>query len=240
MTNRSDQRFLHCLESVQFAKEILIVDVQSGNDWDKLSKKMRFSVIKRIDAMVDFAAIRNIMISKASQDWVLFVDSDEVVTPQLKKQLPHLIQNQKVSAYDIRRIDYFHGRPLRFGEVGQEYKTRLAKKNNLRFHRPVHETAQVIGVVHQVKAPLAHYSHTSISEFWSKITQYSRMEAEYRLKQGLHYHWHELVVFPPLKFCLIYIFKLGFLDGTRGLIYAAMMASHSLMVRVHLYELEHP
>lgn len=237
VTHRADHRFETCLRSVQFADEILIVDANSQNNWASLTKDYRFNVVKSIPQVTHFSETRNWLISQAKHDWIFFIDSDEQVSPKLATQLPELIKSKTTAGYVIHRLDFFHGKALHFGDVGKVYKLRLAQKKRLKYHRPVHEQAQVVGITKRVEAPIWHYSHESLAEFWSKISLYASMEAEYRYQQGIRFQLWQLLVLPAGKLCYLLGWKLGFLDGTRGLIYAVMMSCHSAIVRIKLYEL---
>lgn len=236
MTHRSDERFLKCLRSVQFVPEILILDVSSGNDWKNLEKKYMFTVLKKIDHVRNFSRSRNWMIKQASQPWILFIDSDEQVSPDLKTLIPDLVQAKAYAGYYIKRQDFFLGKPVKHGEVGSVFKLRLAQKKRISFDRPIHEKGQVVGITRRVTTPILHVPHTSIKEFWQKIEYYAQLEAEYRSSNGKRFALWELLTFPIGKFALNYIVKLGFLDGFRGFVYAFMMSVHSAFVRIHLYE----
>ncbi len=145
-----------------------------------------------------------------------------------------------VSGYPIKRQDHFMGKDLRFGETANVTLLRLARKSAGKWHRPIHETWQVKGEIAQLKNPLLHYPHHSISQFIKSINFYTDLEAKHRLspeKPNKFGVVTQMLFFPPAKFIYNYIVLLGFLDGIPGFIMALMMSLHSFMVRAKTYEI---
>ncbi len=194
----------------------------------------------------DFSKVRNKAIKQATQPWILFLDSDEKLSPELVNWL-QLVDwdNEKTNGYYIKRIDFFHNKPLQYGEVRNVYKLRLAKKDKYHFERPIHEVGRVEGKIQYTNESIYHYSHNSIESFYKKIVKYASIDATNRVKEGQQFNSPRqqagslvMITYPIGKFIVNYFFKLGFLDGYRGLIYAILMSMHSLIVRVKMYELK--
>ncbi len=234
-------------QSHLFAQTILI-DNTRHHEFTKTSKKNKKIVNKNIKLIhqptkiTSFANIRNKAIEIATQKWILFLDSDEILSPDLMKTIHFFFSKKKEnlpSAFAIKRIDFFKNKPLRYGEVGNVYKIRLACKNSIHFSRPIHEIAHVQGKVKKMKQPIWHYPHQSVTSFFEKICQYAQLDAEWKHANNISFSYISLVLKPILKFVWNYFGKAGFLDGYRGLIYASMMSIHSLIVRVRLYELQY-
>ncbi len=226
----NDSKLKKTVESVSFVDEVLVV-------------KEKFPIH-------DFSEVRNLALDRAEGEWVLFVDSDEMVTQQLSKEIEQVVKfsffNFQFSkqGYFLRRQDKFLGKWLKYGETAGVRLLRLAKKDAGRWVRPVHEVWKVEGNIGELKNPLLHYSHDSIEGMAEKLDRYSEIEAEWRLKQMDKWsewlkwlrwlRWLEcvqLILFPVGKFIQNYIFRLGFLDGTEGFIHAGMMSFHSFLVR---------
>ena len=186
--------------------------------------------------IADFAKVRNQTLKKAKHEWVFFLDSDETINPNSIAEIKHIIQQNRVDGVMINRRDIFYNQPLHHGEARWTQLLRMGKKTTLTWERPVHEIARVDGLVQVSGIKIDHFAHPSLSEFINKIIQYSQIEANYRLKNKNPIRNTELITFPVGKFIYNYIFKLGCLDGWRGLSYALIMSLHSLSVRVLLYE----
>ena len=185
--------------------------------------------------ITDFAEARNIELAKAKSDWVFFVDSDEKITPELKKEILEAIKSKEYDAYYLRRIDTVLGKELKYGETGSAKFIRLAKRNFGKWERPVHEVWVGNGKVGTLSNPLIHNSHTSIATFLEKINIYSTIEADYRFGHGVKSSLFKIAIYPLAKFKLNYIFRLGFLDGVPGAIMAIMMSFHSYLTWTKLY-----
>ena len=236
LTNRSDEHFLRALDSVQWADEILIIDDHSPNKWDYLSNKYHFSLLK-CEKITNFAKIRNELLTKAKNEWVLFLDSDEILTDDLMIEIQQILPKTNYSAFYLRRKDIFLGKILQHGEVGNIKLLRLVSKNSGLWQGKVHEKFVLQkGENSDLNYSILHYPHSSIHSFISKINHYTTLRAIELSEQNTGFSIWEMLAKPIIKFIWNYFFKLGFLDGWRGLIYAMTMSLHSLLVRIKLYE----
>lgn len=227
-----------------------LIDTQHGSNVHfpkpKHAKITTFKVPTKWENF-DFAQIRNQAIAQIETKWFLFLDSDEVLDEVAKKSIGEFLsENGEGSKNDheggaavaaqLQRTDYFHSKPLHYGETGNCFKIRLGKKHHVQFVRPIHETAVVSGG-HTVTlaGTIKHHSHSSTKAFIHSVSRYAYLEAKLRT-----WNWVtclNLIFLPPLKVLYIFFVQLGFLDGYRGLIYAYVMGLHSLFVRVFTYEI---
>lgn len=244
LCDRSDQIFLRSLNSAKVAENILLLDNQSGNNWPAIRKKLKLApgqlrVITLADKIKDFAKVRNQTIKLASSEWLLFLDSDECLRSQDYERLATAINNPAVTAYRLKRRDYYQGQALRFGETGQSQPLRLVRRTAVQWQRPIHEVAIVPGQVLRLPVVIEHYSHTDVEDFFHTVSLYAQLEAVYRSqfkKASKFALMLQLLCYPPGKFLFNYLLCLGFLDGWAGLVYATLMSHHSLLVRLFTYE----
>lgn len=242
LTKNEENNILDCLESVKDAGEIIVVDDYSEDRTLEIVKKFdnEIRILKRaVDK--DFSAQRNFGLSKATNEWVLFVDADERVSTLLREEIKQKTANNKIreiNGYYIKRRDVMWGRELKYGEVGNIKLIRLAKKNAGKWAGQVHETCQVAGKVGDLENELLHFPHRAIRDFLSEISLYSSIRAEELKKAGSQVSVFDIVFYPKVKFFLNYFIKLGFLDGVPGLIVALMMSFHSFLVRSKLWLLQ--
>lgn len=187
----------------------------------------------------NFTSVRNAELAKVKTDWVLFIDSDEKITPELKEEIIKAISTNDYDAYYLRRLDNFLGRQLRHGETGNAKFIRLGRKDFGCWVRPVHEKWEGSGRVGTLKNPILHDAHPTISSFLDKINKYSTLEAEYRFALGKKSSLWKILIYPFAKFKLNYFVRLGFRDGVPGAIMAAMMSFHSYLTWTKLYLLWH-
>jgi len=191
--------------------------------------------------ITDFAMARNIELAKATTPWVLFLDSDETLSPELESEIASALRADEYSAYYIRRLDIFLGQQLFHGETAHAQFVRLARRDFGKWVRPVHETWDPTSTtrIGQLKHPIIHHAHPDISSFLAKINGYSDIEASYRKSQGIKSSLFKIWMYPLAKFKLNYFFRLGFLDGVPGIIMAMMMSFHSYLTWTKLYLLWH-
>lgn len=229
LTKNNQHTLKRLITSLSWCDEVLVIDNQSADRTRAIAKKLGAKVFIR-SLKDNFAAQRNFGLAQVTTDWAFFVDTDEIVSPALAREIKSML-NSHLNGFLIKRVDYFLGKKLRFGETGHINLLRLARTNAGRWHRPVHETWQVKGPVGQLKSPLYHHPHPTLAGFITKINYYTDIEAKHRSGSLL-----ELCFYPPAKFMYNYFFRLGILDGLPGLVMALMMSLHSLLVRLKVYE----
>jgi hypothetical protein len=241
MTHRFDERCQAAVESASLAHLIHLhhpANIDSTAAKQIQSWKDTFPQLESFadvpEKVISFSQLRNQYLKLVETEWVLFLDSDEVLSPEFANSLTDHLQ-QRWDGYYLRRRDFFWGKAIEWGEAGESYVLRLARTKKLRFFRNVHETAQVAGLTHYLDEGLLHQPHQNLSEFFQKIHTYAQLEAELRQTTKKNFSWIQWV-YPFGKFGYTYVFKLGFLDGWPGLIYSWMMSLHSLLVRIYWYE----
>lgn len=239
LTHNSQDKIKRCLDSLLWCNEIIIVDDFSD---DKTLTKIRELSIKQFNNLTvkifqhhlnnDFGEQRNFGLTKAASPWVLFIDSDETVSQDLAEEMRKKISgNSEIQGYYFKRLDYFAGRWLKYGETGDVKLLRLGMKDKGRWVGPVHEVWQIAGKTDILANHLKHYPHQSVSGFLNSINSYSDLVASDWIKSKRQIYPMEMVTYPFFKFMRNYILRLGFLDGTAGFISAVMMSFHSFLAR---------
>jgi glycosyltransferase involved in cell wall biosynthesis len=228
-----------CLDSLSFCDEIIVIvdDTLNIRIFEVLNKYTNIVVYKR-KLNDDFAAQRNFGLEKAKGEWTLFVDADEIVSEELKKEIINTV-NIKNSAYYIKRRDWFWGRELRYGETQKARNKgliRLVKKNSGIWKGRVHEEFIPDSKSLTLNNFIEHYPHQTIKEFLQSINFYSTLRSRELFHQKKSTNVFEIVLFPFGKFILNYFLYLGLLDGAEGFVYAFMMSLHSFLVRAKLYQ----
>ena len=239
LTDRFDTQFQVAVKSAVFAQEIIVVNNSKNSDEQKrandLQNQFSFTLVHNTDKIDNFSKVKNKSLQLVKTDWVFFLDSDEVLPKSAQKEIDTLITTNIYDAVSIQRTDIFLQKKLQYGETGTVYITKMFKKSKAKFVRNVHEVVQTTGKIGVADFKLLHYSHLSISHFLQKISFYSLLDSKNKM-HSLKQNYFEICIYPIGKFILNYFFKLGFLDGYRGLVYAFIMSLHSLFVRVYFYE----
>lgn len=235
LSHNDEEPLRRSLASLAFCDEIIVIDDESVNLSLPKSKKIR--LYKRA-LHGDFAAQRNYGLSRAKGEWVLFVDSDEVVSPTLAKEIQKAVTVDCAGFY-LRRMDWQFGKKLTHGETNKVRLLRLAKKDAGKWARPVHEVWNIEGAVGTLVTPLDHFPHPNVAQFVKDINMYSTLNAHFLYTEKIKVPGWQIVVYPAAKFFVDYIWYLGFLDGTAGAVVALMMSMHSFLTRAKLWLLWH-
>jgi len=239
LTRNDEAVLLRCLKSLLWCDEVIVVDDESTDGTVSVAKNLEAKVYAH-PLNDDFAAQRNFGLSKAKNDWVLFVDSDEIVSRELLTEINEIAspseqtRNDKIVGYFIKRHDIMWGRELRYGETENVKLLRLARKNAGKWMQPVHEEWQIQGNVGELVHPLLHYPHPNVAQFLEEVNRYSTLYANFLHAQGVSEPAWTIVGKPVAKFFVNYVWHLGFLDGTAGMVVALVMSLHSFLVRAKL------
>lgn len=234
LAHNNEKTILRTIESLHFCDEIIVIDDQSTDATGEISRKAGANVVSHA-LHEDFAGQRNFALTKTKGDYILFVDSDEVVPIPLAQEISESIKANEVDGYFLKRTDYLYGKPLRFGETQSVRLLRLAKKNAGSWERAVHEVWEIHGKTKTLENPIQHYPHPTLHEFIEDINRYSTLHAEELAKEGKKATWLQIILYPKAKFFVNYVYKQGFRDGMPGLILALMMSFHSFLARGKLY-----
>jgi glycosyltransferase involved in cell wall biosynthesis len=236
-TRNEEENIRDCLESVKWADEILVVDSGSTDRTREIAAKYTGRVLEH--EYVSSAAQKNWAIPQAAHLWVLIVDSDERVTPELREEILDLLRRgPDCAGYYIRRVNHFMGRPVR--HVWKNDKClRLFLRDKGRYQdRHVHADVEIEGVTGWLKNPLLHYTCQSFEKYMLKHDQYTTWAARDRAKGTPRVCWHHLTARPAFRFFKQYVLKLGFLDGRAGLIICGLSAFSVFMKYAKLWELQ--
>lgn len=230
LTQNNQNTLTRCLQSLSWVDQLLVIDDYSADKTASIAKKHHAQVIKRqLDG--NWAAQRNFALEHATSDWILFIDSDEYLSPDLINQIKAAIKKSTYVGYYLCRQDIFLGQPLVHTEAGHIKLLRLAQKHAGQWTRPVHERWDIKGKVGILPAPLFHQRQFSLTQFIDRLSLYGQLDAKALVKEGKPFTKRELVK-PIAKFFYNYIYLLGFLDGLRGLFFSYLMFIYSFTVRV--------
>lgn len=238
LTHNNEATIKEAFASVLWCDEIIILDdFSSDGTLENIFQRKAKIYQKRLSG--NFAAQRNYALKKAGNEWVLFLDADEVISNELKNEIEKIIQKTDKKGFYITRIDYLWGKRMRFGEFSNFLLLRLARKDAGLWTGSVHEIWDVKGDKGTLRGKIVHYPFQNASEFLAKINYYSSLRAVELFNMKSKANAWSVIFFPAGKLLQNYIYKLGFLDGMQGFIHAIIMSFYSFLVRSKLWILWH-
>jgi glycosyltransferase involved in cell wall biosynthesis len=228
-----------CLESVKWADEIVVIDGFSTDNTPEICKKYTDKVIP--SEFRGFALERNKGIDNSSGDWILQLDADEVVTPQLASALKEaMVSGSGAVGYKFRRKNYFLGHAMRYGGW-YHYSAHFFKKGCGRYEGLIHERLKLTGPQGVIEAEIEHRPFKSMEQFLERQNRYTGYEARDMLNEKgvlpLKVVLYNLKVKPLKLFWKLYIKKQGFREGRIGFIFCVMFAYVHFMKWAKYWEL---
>lgn len=227
-----------CLESVAWADEIIVVDSGSTDDTVAICREMGAQVHVTPD-WPGFGAQKNRALNHATRDWVLSLDADERVSPELRAEILHVISEPGASAaYDVPRLSSYCGRFMRHSGWYPDYVTRLFRRGAARFSGDVvHERLLVEGEPGRLRGELLHFAFADPEEVLRKVDQYSTAGAQRMHARGRKATLTGAVARGFWSFLRTYVLRLGFLDGREGFMLAVSNAEGTYYRYIKLLQL---
>lgn len=213
-----------CLESVAWADEIIVVD--SGSTDDTVAICREFTSLVYVHDWPGFGIQKNRALGYASKDWVLSLDADERISPELRQEMQAVMAAPGTySAFKMPRLSSFCGRFMRHSGWWPDYVTRLFRRGSARFSDDlVHERLIVSGTTATFNSPLLHDTYRDLEEVLDKVNSYStagaRMLDQKHRRAGLS----TAVLHGLWAFVRTYFLRRGFLDGREGFMLAVSNA----------------
>lgn len=208
------------LNDLAFADEIIVIDSFSTDQTFEIAS--RFKNVKIVQRVFDnFAFQRNYALSLAVNPWILFIDADERLTPELKKEIEIVInQKNNISAFFMRRNFMFENKNLRFSGWQTDKIIRLFKKDDAIYNKEkiVHEKLIIKGETRTLKNKLIHHSYSNFEDYKQKMVFYGELKAQEELSKNTKPTFFHFYIRPVYQFLNQYLFRLGFLDGRKGII----------------------
>jgi glycosyltransferase involved in cell wall biosynthesis len=228
------------LESINgIADEIILVDSFSTDTTINIAQQYNCIVFQ--EEWKGFAQQKNSALEKCSQNLILSIDCDEVITEELRKSILKIIQDpiSDISGYYINWRNVYLGKIMKH-TWQPNYKLRLVKKSSHPHWEgeEIHEELHIDGESKKIRGELLHYSYTDLQSHFKKINDYAKISANKYNRLNHNFHFANLIINPIFAFIKNYFFKLGFLDGTRGLIAAYGELCGTFYKYAYLYEIK--
>jgi glycosyltransferase involved in cell wall biosynthesis len=221
ITRDEERNLTDCLQSLAFCDEIVIVDSGSTDKTAEIAGHFGAKFSSR--PFDNFASQKNEAIRQTSGDWILLLDADERVTPELAKEIQCIIESQPdCDGYWMKRHNYIFGRLMRHGANANDLQLRLVRRGKGLFEGIIHERVVLHGKGGLLRSPLLHYSTRNREDYDKRLAFYTDLEAEKIYRKGIRPNAVDIFLRPVAQFLRFYIFGLGFLDGFAGLQYQCL------------------
>ncbi|NOX97228.1 MAG: glycosyltransferase family 2 protein [Nitrospirae bacterium] len=235
ITKNEEEDIGPCLESVKWADEIIVIDSFSDDRTVEICRKYGSKVFKT--KYEGYAEKKNFAIEEAAGEWILSLDADERISPELIKEIKEVLRgNGNEDGYLIPMKFFFFGRWMRHGGLYPKPHLRLFKKGKGKFEEiAVHEGVKVEGRVGYLRYPMLHYSYKNLDDYLQKFNRYSTLDALDKAGKRRYGRWYPFLRLPS-EFILIYFIRQGFRDGFHGLLYSILQAFYVFVKYVKLWE----
>lgn len=218
--SQNEERFIaDAVKSALFADEVLVLDSGSTDNTCKIAQESGAKVLHQ--DWLGFGRQKNKAVELAKNNWVFVLDSDERITPELQLEIINTLKNPVLDGYHVARLNNFFGKYIKYCGLYPDYSIRLFNKQKGIFNEAtVHESVQIQGEADKLKNHMLHLAFNTVDEFSNKQKKYAKLSQK---KKNLV----KAFISPIWTFFKIYILRLGFLEGWRGLLIAKVYAQYT-------------
>lgn len=224
ITKNESKKIARCLASVPFAQQVVVLDSGSTDGTPDIARALGAEVHFHTD-WPGFGPQKNLALSHARGEWVLSLDADEHLSPELQREIEAALLEPRFDAYEFPRLSSYCGQYMHHSGWYPDRVLRLFRRTQGRFSDDiVHERLQVDGRIGRLQAPLMHESFERVEEVLGKLNSYSTAGAQKMARKGQRASLRQAVGHGLWAFVRTYVLRRGFLDGRRGFLLAVSNA----------------
>lgn len=237
ITLNEERNIERCINSLKgLADEIVLVDSGSTDRTTEIAKSLGAKVFFR--EFDDYSSQKNFAVGKAKGNWIFSIDADEVVSPELAKDLKIAVKAEDINGYLIPRRNFILGAEIKHTRFSPDKHVWLWRGDKGKWVGKVHEEVLVDGWTRELRGAKIHYQYETVSEFWNMINIYTERIADEMVSQKKKFSYFMLFFAPFLSFFRRFFYKKGFLDGWRGFILSYLMAVYRMTTWIKVWERE--
>jgi len=229
-----------CLKSAQeLAYEIIVVDNSSTDKTGEIARKYTKKVFEQKNDPKNIDLQKNLGFSKATGDWILSLDADERITPELAAEIRSRIKDlrSKVQGFELPRKNIIFGKWIEHTGWYPDYQLRLFRKGKGKYmSSKVHEQIIVDAETDRLSSPIHHENYQSINQFLNRMIIYTDSEANALIKNGYEFNYLDSIRMPFQEFLRRFFSEEGYKDGLHGLVLSLLMAFYHLIIFVKAWE----
>ncbi len=233
-------RIERCLASLAWADEtVVVIDERSCDGTEDLARRAGARTLRH--PYPGNVEQKNFALDQAKHDWVVALDADEALSPELAARLRERLARDEpaLDGLELNRVTRHLGRWIRHGDFHPDWQLRVFRRSRGRWagSNP-HGRVRLDGCVERLAGDLEHASYADLADQVARVQEYSRIEALELHRRGRRARVSDLCLRPPARFLRAYLLKAGFRDGMPGFLIAAVTAFHVLLKYAKLWEIE--
>jgi glycosyltransferase involved in cell wall biosynthesis len=238
ITKNEASHIAAALESVAWADETIVVDAESSDGTVEIARRLAAQV--HVRPWSGYGDQKNFAAGLAKHDWILSIDADERVTPELATNIQRTVSSSPAArGFKLSRVTFHLGRWIRSTDWYPDYQLRLYDRRHAQWNdRRVHESVMVDGEVGRLQGELHHFAYRDLSHHLATIDRYTTLAACQMHDQGRRVTVLDLLVHPPFAFLRNYILRFGVRDGLPGLIVSLLNSYYVMLKFAKLWELQ--
>jgi len=224
LTKNEEHNVRQCLDTATWADELIVCDSYSVDRTPHIALDYTPNVVQH--EYTHYAAQQNWIIPQASSEWVLVLDADERIPPELRDAVQRALQQgDRYDGFRILRMTHFLGKLIRHCGWDRDYTNRLFRRDKGRYQdREVHADCEVSGRLGTINQYFIHYTDRDLRNYFEKLDRYSSLSAADMFRRGVTARWWHLLLKPPARFLKMFALKRGLLDGFHGFLVCGLAA----------------
>jgi len=241
ITHNEEKRIRPTLESVKWCDEIIVVDSCSTDKTVDICQEYNHCQVYT-QPFLGFGLQKRFAVEKATNDWILSVDADEVMTDALQKEIKTLMSKPTIpySGFYLPITLVFMNRVFKYGSENKKLHLRLFNRNACNFNdKNLHETVEATGTTSKLENEILHYSYIDIEQYFHKFNNYTTAYAKDNLHKGKKTNVFAAVLKFKFYFFKLYFVRLNFLNGYPGVVWSLFSSFYILVKKAKLYEKNH-
>ncbi len=239
ITLNEERNIARCLQSLTgVADEIVVVDSHSVDSTTEIARRFNARIIKQ--SFLGYTEQKKFADKQASYDWVLSIDADEELSPELQKNILSIKASQQYDAYYLVRLNNYCGKWIRYSGWYPDKKIRFYNRTKGTWHgEQIHEYwafEEAGKKTGQLKGDLLHYTYNTISDHIRQIEKFTEISARVAVNNGKTVSLTKIWFVPKWKFFVTYILQLGILDGYYGYLVCKYNSYFSSIKYMKIYQ----
>jgi len=242
-TLNEEKNIRNCLESVKWADEIILVDMYSDDKTIDIAKEYTDNIFMH-ERMGYVEPARQFALEKATNNWVLVLDADELIPITLKEKLLKIKKENNYEIVSIPRKNYFFGEELVATGWAplNDKQLRFFKKNKMNFSSRIHKFYEPEPNAQKLELNdeffIIHFNYLGVEHFLNKLNRYTTIEAENAYDNDEKFSLKKLIFLPLKEFLIRFLYKKGYKDGIKGFVLSVFMAIYQLSLQMKLFLIE--